>query len=55
MSGLPGLQLYEKVTPTQMFSFAYCEVFKSTFFHITPPVGTLVFPEITWEPPGFSC
>ena len=27
-----GLQLYEKQTPTEMFSFEYFEIIKSTFF-----------------------
>ena len=27
-----GLQLYEKETPTQVFSCEYCEIFKNTFF-----------------------
>ena len=28
----PGLQLYQKETPTQLFSGEYCEIFKNTYF-----------------------
>ena len=27
-----GLQLYQKETPTQVFSCEYCEIFKNTYF-----------------------
>ena len=31
-----GPQLYQKETPTQMFSCEYCDIFKSSFFYRTP-------------------
>ena len=34
-----GLQRYLKETPTQVLSCEICEIFKNTFFNITPPVA----------------
>ena len=31
-----------KKTPTQVFSFEICEIFKNTFFYRTPPVNASV-------------
>ena len=41
-------QLYEKEAPTQVLSYEYFEIFKSSFFYRTPPVaaydeGPIVF------------
>ena len=36
---LAGLQLYLKQTPTQVFSYDICELFKNTFFYRTSPVA----------------
>ena len=33
-----GLQLYQKKTLAQVFSCEFCEVFKNTLFHRTPPM-----------------
>ena len=33
-----GLKLYQKKTPTRMFSCEVCKIFKNTFFDRTPPV-----------------
>ena len=33
------LQLYCRETPMQVFSFEYCEIFKSSFFYRTTPVA----------------
>ena len=35
-------QLYNKETPTQMFSCEYCEIFKNSFCYRTPPVAASV-------------
>ena len=37
-----GLQLYERETPTKVFSCEICEIFKNTFLKRTPLVGTFV-------------
>ena len=29
---VPGLQLFNNETPTQMFSSEYCDIFKNTYF-----------------------
>ena len=34
-----GLQLYEKETPTQVFSWEYCKIFKNISFNRIPLVG----------------
>ena len=34
-----GLQLYQKETPTQVFSYEICENFRNTFFYETRPVA----------------
>ena len=34
-----GLQIYEKETPTQVFSCEICDTFKNTFSDKTPPVA----------------
>ena len=34
-----GLQLYQKETPTQVFSCEYCEILKNSFFYRTPLVA----------------
>ena len=36
------LQLYNKETPTRMFSCEYCEIFKNSFCYRTPPVAASV-------------
>ena len=48
------LQLYQKHTPTQVFSCEYREIFQNNFFYRTPPVATFgysnqwkIFREIT--------
>ena len=33
-----GLQLYQKKTPTQVFSCEVCEIFKNAIFNRKPPV-----------------
>ena len=33
-----GLHFIKKETPTQVLSCEFCEIFKNTFFHWTPPV-----------------
>ena len=40
--GADGLQLYEKETPTQVFSCEYCEIFENSFFCRIPPVAAFV-------------
>ena len=37
-----GLQLYQKETPTQVFSCEICETFKSIYFYRTPPVAAIL-------------
>ena len=32
-------QLYKKETPTQVFFFEYCKIFKKSFFHRASPVA----------------
>ena len=39
-----GLQLHKKKTPTQVFSYEVCEIFKNTFSYRTPPVDASVTP-----------
>ena len=34
-----GLQLYQKKTPTQVFSCEVCKIFKERIFYRTPPVA----------------
>ena len=34
-----ALKRYLRVTPTKAFSCEYCEIFKNSFFHRTPPVA----------------
>ena len=36
MSGLKACNIIKK-TPTRMFSYEYCEIFKKSFFYRTPP------------------
>ena len=33
-----GLQLHEKKSPTQFFSWEVCEIFRNTFSYTSPPV-----------------
>ena len=33
----------KKEPPTQLFSYEFCETFKNTFFHRTPPVAASGF------------
>ena len=35
-----SLQLYQKETPTQLLSCAYCKIFKNSFSYRTPAVAT---------------
>ena len=56
-TGVPeGLQLYQKETPTQMFSCENCEMFKNRLFYRTPLVAAFVIsvfsifdPSHTWK------
>ena len=43
---IADLQLYEKETPTQVFSCEYCEFFKNSFYYKTPPLAA--FRETNW-------
>ena len=43
VSGLSGVQLYLKETPTQVVSCAICEILKNNYSHRTPPVVASVF------------
>ena len=38
------LQFSEKETPTQVLLCEICEIFKSTFFYITPPLAASAEP-----------
>ena len=40
--GLQGLQFYSKETPTQVFSYEICQIFKNNFFCRTAPVAASV-------------
>ena len=44
VGGLQGLQLYEKETPTQVFSCHMWEVFNNTFFYRTLSVAASTSP-----------
>ena len=35
----PGLQVYEKKNPTQVFSVKFAKVLETVFFYRTPPVA----------------
>ena len=41
------MQLYLKMSPTQVFSCEYCEIFKNSFFYRTPQVTDSVLWTIT--------
>ena len=44
-----GLQLYQKQTPTHVFSCKYCNIFKDSFLYRTPPVNASEWnSEINW-------
>ena len=46
-NNVPGLQLYQHETPTQVFCCEYCKIFKNNFFYRTPLVFASVLSTIT--------
>ena len=45
-----GIQLHEKVTPAQVFSWEFCEIFKNTYFaeHLRRAVFEFFSEQVFW-------